>query len=161
MKTLLQLLREGRTARRDAVAARVRAAQAQLTSASETHRRALDAIVAAMAARQLPWSANGLSANSDWRQAMQASCDALVQRRHTEAVAAQAEASRCADAVETERAALVVCERALMRHDEWEAYEARQQRLAEHLAEQNQDDDFAAQMGPQSGPKLEIREVAA
>ena len=146
MKTLLQLLREGRTARRDAVAGRMRGAQVQLALAREAHREAIDAIGVALAARRLPWSGSGPAANPDWRQAMQASCDALVECRHSEAMAAQTAASRCAEAVEIERVALVVCERALMRHDEWAAYEARQNRLAERLDEQNQDDDFAAQI---------------
>lgn len=145
MKTLLQLLREGRTARRDAVLGRLHGLQAQLAAACEAQRDALAAIEHAIAARHMPWAASGPTADPQWRLAMQASCDALIERRHAEALTADAATRRCNEALGVQRAALTDCERALMRHDEWAAHERRRARVAERLDEQNQDDDFAAQ----------------
>lgn len=148
MKTLLHLLREGRTARRDAVLARLHGAQAQLASACDAQREAHAAIECALAARRLPGLPSGPAADPQWRQALQASCDALIERRRSQAATAVAAVHACEQALNVQRAALTDSERSLMRHDEWAAHERRLAGLKARLDEQSVDDDFAAQFRP-------------
>jgi hypothetical protein len=145
MKALLQMLKTSRTARRDAVLGRLNSAQSRLASAKAEQERALDEARTAHVARKDWVLGKGAAADRAWRLAMMPSVEAQFEQRSAAYYAAEAAAQVCIDAVQVQRDALNVCERALMRNDEWALHMKAEEQLAQRLDEQNQDDDLAVQ----------------
>jgi hypothetical protein len=145
VKALLQMLKTSRTARRDAVLGRLNSAQARLASARAEQERALDEARAAHIARKDWVLGKGAASDRAWRLAMMPSVEAQFEQRSATYYAAEAAAQVCMDAVQVQRDELNVCERALMRNDEWAVHMKAEEQLAQRLDEQNQDDDLAVQ----------------
>ena len=74
------------------------------------------------------------------------SCEALVDQRRAQLDQARDAVTLHQHAMNIQRTALSVCERALIRTDELERLTTDQARRADHLQEQSQDDDLAAAM---------------
>jgi leucyl aminopeptidase (aminopeptidase T) len=145
VKDLLRTLRTSRVARRDAVLGKLNTAQARLADARAELDKALEAARQAHISRKDWLLGKGLAADRAWRLAMMPSVEALFEQRSSAYWAVEAAIKVFENAVQVQRDALNVCERALMRHDEWAAHQKIQDELAQRLDEQNQDDDLAVQ----------------
>jgi hypothetical protein len=145
VKDLLRTLRTSRVARRDAVLGKLNTAQARLAEARAELNKALEAARQADIARKDWLLGKGEAADRAWRLAMMPSTDALFEQRASAYWAVEATIKVLENAVQVQRDALNVCERALMRNDEWAAHQKTQDELAQRLDEQNQDDDLAVQ----------------
>ncbi len=145
VKVLLRTLQTSRVARRDAVLGKLNTAQARLAEARAELDRALEAARQAHIARKDWLLGKGLAADRAWRLAMMPSVEALFEQCSSAYWAVEAAIKVFENAVQVQRDALNVCERALMRNDEWAAHQKTQDELAQRLDEQNQDDDLAVQ----------------
>jgi flagellar biosynthesis chaperone FliJ len=140
---LLRLLRKTRDARKEAALGKLSAAQGRLS-------QAVTALAEAQQWRSELLRRNGVGLAKDWRHTLLPSCQALI---HTRAQALAPAAKRVQDeqqAVQACRAALALCEKALLRTDELQDILKDEARDAERLAEQSQDDDLAIAHGGQS-----------
>jgi hypothetical protein len=145
VKDLMRTLRVSRVARRDAVLRKLNIAQARLVEARAELDKALEAARQAHFSRKDWLLGKGFAVDRAWRLAMIPSLEALFESKSSAYWAAEAALKVFADAVQVQRDALNVCERALMRNDEWAAHQKTQDDLAQRLDEQNQDDDLAVQ----------------
>ena len=145
MKELLHILRTSRMARRDAVLAKLKKAQARHAEARVELDRSLEAARQAHVARKDWILGKGMAADRTWRLAMMPSFEALFEQHSAHYWAAEAATKMFEESVQVQRDALNVCERALMRTDEWAAHQKSEEQLAQRLDEQNQDDDLAVQ----------------
>ena len=145
MKDLLHMLKTSRSARRDSVLGRLNSAQARLAAAKAEQERTLDAARTAHNARKDWVLGKGAASDRAWRLALMPSVEAQFEQLSALYYAAEAATQVCMDAVHVQRDALNVCERALMRIDEWAVHQNAQEQLVQRLDEQNQDDDLAVQ----------------
>lgn len=148
MRATLHMLRVSREARRDAVVGRLSAAKAQHAAALAEYRSIGELVLDAQ--RKLHEVSHGLAAcdNVAWRLIMRDSCQSLFDHHLERLVAAAGVRDEKAAVVEEHRAALSKCERELMRNDEWTQHMKQQDRAAQRMDEQNQDDDLAATYRP-------------
>jgi hypothetical protein len=148
LRATLHMLRVSREARRDAVVGRLNAAKAQHAAALAEYRSIGDLVLDAQ--RKLHEVSHGLAAcdNVAWRLIMRDSCQTLFDHHLERLVAAAGVRDEKAAAVAEQREALNKCERELMRNDEWAQHMKQQDRVAQRLHEQNQDDDLAASYRP-------------
>ena len=144
MNKLLVLLRSSRTSRRDAALGRMAAARQQLDAAAAALDQSAAALQQALVWQQDVQWARGRAADAQWRCAMLPSCEAMVAQRRVQLDQAQHSVTLRQQAMNIQRTALSVCERALIRTDELERLSVDQARSAERLQEQSQDDDMAA-----------------
>jgi leucyl aminopeptidase (aminopeptidase T) len=145
VKDLIRTLRTSRVARRDAVLGKLKIAQARLAEARAELDRALESARQAHLSRKDWLLGKGMAADRAWRLAMMPSVEALFEQRSSAYWAVEAAIKVFENAVQLQRDALNVCERALMRNDEWAAHQKTLDELAQRLDEQNQDDDLAVQ----------------
>lgn len=146
MNKVLVLLRSSRTSRRDAALGRMAAARQRLDAAAAALHQSTAALQEAKVWQQDVLLGRGPAADAHWRCAMLPSCEALVEQRRAQLDQAQDAFTLRQHAMNIQRTALSVCERALIRTDELERLSIDQVRNAERLQEQSQDDDLAAAM---------------
>ena len=144
MKKVLALLRSSRTSRRDAALGRMAAARQQLDAAAAAQHQSAATLEQAVAWQQEVLQGRGRAADAQWRRAMLPSCGALVEQRRAQLDQARDAVTRHQHAMNIQRTALSMCERALIRTDELERLTIDEARTAERLQEQSQDDDLAA-----------------
>jgi flagellar biosynthesis chaperone FliJ len=150
MNKLLSLLRKTRDARKEAALGRLSAAQGRLAQAMTLLRTANQGFQEAQVWREELLRRNGAGLGKDWRHTMLPSCQALLYLRASEITNAAKQVEEQRHAVTECRAALTLCEKALLRTDELQDILKDETRDAERLAEQSQDDDLAIAHGSQS-----------
>jgi leucyl aminopeptidase (aminopeptidase T) len=144
LKATLHMLRVSREAARDAVVDRLNVAKSQHAAALARYRSIGDSVLDAQ--RKLHEVSHGLASaeNVGWRLIMRDSCQTLFDHHLEQLVAAAAVRDEMASKVAEHRQELNECERKLMRNDEWAEHMKQQDRIAQRLDEQSQDDDLAA-----------------
>ena len=144
MKDVLALLRRFRSTRREVAAGRVAAARKLLDAADAAEAHARAGTEQAWAWQAEVVQRRGRAAQANWRDAMLPSCEALVAQRVAVQVQAQQAQRVMQQQLQAQQAALLACERALLRTDELSHICDEQQQLAELAQEQSLDDDMAA-----------------
>jgi nitrogen fixation protein FixH len=167
MKTLVTLLKQCRSAQRDAAQARVLQAQRALATA-QSHFDAVQAqaLVAQAALRdhaqgsavQLLAMANassGLSGQAvlDLRQALQAAAQQQAQNCVQQLLKRRAECDESQLTVQTRLKERAACEKALLRTDELSKISVQLQRDTSETQEQSADDDLAASFAHAAQPR--------
>jgi hypothetical protein len=151
VNNLLTLLRKTRDARKEAALAKLSAAKSQLAQADA----ALDVVGLAFREAQTMrrdlMRRNGAGLARDWRDTILPSCYSLIAVRARAVVQASKFLNEQQQRVDECRAALMLCEKALMRTDELRDIVKAQTNESQRLQEQSNDDDLALTYKPPLG----------
>jgi hypothetical protein len=140
---LLTLLRKTRDARKEAALARLVAAKNKFAQADAAFDKAAVAFREARRWRADLLRRNGEGLGKDWRQTILPSCISLLEVRGRAVMEASDEMESHKRKVDECRAALMRCEKALMRTDELRDIVNAQAAEDTRLQEQSNDDDLA------------------
>ncbi len=143
MNKLLTLLRKTRDARKEAALAQLAAAKSQLAQADAALDVAGLAFREAQTLRKELMRRNGAGLGKDWRDTILPSCHSLMVTRARVVVDASKLLDERKQRVDACRAALMLCEKALLRTDELHDIVKEQTQENERLQEQSNDDDLA------------------
>jgi cellobiose-specific phosphotransferase system component IIA len=149
MNQVLRLLRSSRDARKEAALGKLAAAQGRLKQAQAELQAANVGFQEAQLWRLELLRRNGAGLGKDWRHTMLPSCQALLQLRGSAMAKAVKQVQEQDQAVQACRAALTLCEKALLRTDELQHILKEQADETLRLTEQSQDDDLAIARGGQ------------
>jgi hypothetical protein len=148
INSMLSMLRQRRTARRDTAQGRLAAARAQYEVCRQRLLAQAGELQEALNGYESVRRGDGMAADPEWRKSMLPSCEALIAVARAVLAKGQAELDAAESAIRERRTELGACERALLRTDELELLERGAQQVRDLVQEQDVDDDLAAGWRP-------------